>query len=212
MASDPDWVVVDTVVDMQGFSSSRPPQRNTENMPSKQFADAAAERCGLALRLAEYMNPNRDPGYDPRTKTAPTVETLTTDDTLNENPNVDGAGNPRPSRRPALYAAPASGFRLTKTTLKQHQQQLDALSPGDLHRWLDAAAPGFTRHNAIVSGESGSYLAVRSKQSHATDGSFEMIIHPDTVDSATNDIRATGSLFDETSCSPSVYHQYLEVD
>lgn len=178
----------------------------------------AAEPRHSQQSLEVHAKQDMEPAYDPATKTAPTVETIATDDTHDENTILHpGDRDPRPHQRPALQqqlvVAEPRGSRLTKNTLKQHQQQLDGLGPGDMNRWLDAAAPGFTRHNIIAKAEPGNGVTVRSKQSHASDGSFEMVVHPDYADNALNDIRAAGAMFDDTTIEPFVYNSpFLVLD
>ncbi|KAK1769971.1 hypothetical protein QBC33DRAFT_307496 [Phialemonium atrogriseum] len=199
MASDYDWVVVDTVVDMEGFSASRPPQHNIRNLSSTQVADTSADESLLAAEVETLMK--LGPSYDPCTKKAPTVETMASDDTLKDNTKAD---NGPPARR----LAPLADCGLTKNSLEPYGHETDTRKAGDLGRWLESAAPGFTRHCVaaaaaaaavvVASRESNSY---RSKQSHAaaTDGSSDPVSHADAAGSVTNDIRAAGGQFDDES-------------
>lgn len=215
-APDHDWVIVDTDGAMKGSDPTGPPPCDNHNLPPTLLvdADAAIDDRGLAAQFEAYMT--LDAGYDPATKTAPTVETMGSDDTLNDGARIYVAGIALPGPHPASARGSAwPDSRLTENTLERYQQQLAELSPGDLRQWLDAAAPGFTRHNVVTRDAPSSYLAVRSfKESRgATDASFEMVARPDAVGFAADDIRAAGTMFDGDIIGSFVYDTpYLTLD
>jgi len=207
MGSQDSWVIVDACESTKNVSDARHPQYNTANESSQQLAGTTTGQLDRLARAFKNKLQLGEGGYDPNYPVNHKPPSFASQGTASTDTTAHGSV----SAANVAFTSPYAG--LTEYILAKHQQELEALCPGDMGAWLEGAGPQCTRLAVVTHhkmGRGGCHAA-RSKPSQASDGSYVDVPLPTTEAGRGLDIRAAGTLFNEQAFGPFVYDTHIDM-